>query len=196
MAESHTENLRHAIRLLLDLPFGKPQDLEATPPQLQIPGAIVLKCSLAAVEEVAVGLDYELPLPPEEVDQARTDANVDLGPRKTMPSTKSQEQFLQVATGAVLGVLVAHRQAEDVGLTGRTAQLASRWGTGKTRGDSPLEIRDRPRGGREGDPIAEDDVRGFEGARTMNPNAGASCPARISGNDHVTRSMSHRQQPP
>ncbi len=66
---------------------------------------IVLKGHFASVIEVAVGFDHEPLLPPEEVDEIGTDANVDLGRRQTVAAAEPQEVSLQVAAGPHFGVL-------------------------------------------------------------------------------------------
>ncbi len=86
---------------------------------------VLLKRHFAAVIEVAVGFDHELPLSPEEVEEVGTDANVDLGGRQPVTTTEPQEVRLQVAAGSNPGVLVADWQAKHVRLADRLAQLTS-----------------------------------------------------------------------
>jgi len=64
------------------------------------------------MESVAIGLDDEPLISPEEVDEERTDPDVYLRGRNPMPSAEAQEPTLELATGQVRLEAIANRQAQ------------------------------------------------------------------------------------
>ncbi len=113
-AKDRRQRLRHPIGFLVDLLFGKPQNLIAATLQLEIPATVVLKGLFAAVVEVAVGFYHEPSLTPDEVDQVRADGDIDLRPREPMTTAEPQEVSLEVTTRPVLAALPTNRQAKNV----------------------------------------------------------------------------------
>jgi len=124
--EPRSKGLQHLVRLLVQLQFGESQYVEAAAHQLQVSGVIILERHFASVIAVTVGFDHE-PLPsPEEVDQVRTDANIDLWRRQPATATQPQEVCLQITAGSNPGVPLIDRQPQHVRLPYRPAQFATR----------------------------------------------------------------------
>ncbi len=79
---------------------------------------VVLEGCLAAVVEVAVGFDHDPPVSPKEVNEIRTDPDVDLRARQPMAATEAQEVPLQVAARAT-AALVPDWKTDDACLADR-----------------------------------------------------------------------------
>jgi len=65
------------------------------------------------------------PVTPEEVDQIRTDADIDLRHGQVMTAAESQAVALEIAASAVLllAIQIIDRQAENVRLADRAAEF-------------------------------------------------------------------------
>lgn len=97
LAQDRGDPLRFAVNLL----FAQPHDLEAVSTQLEIPASVIHECLTTAVVAIPVSLDHDALPAPEEVDQERADAHVDLGRRKAVSPTDPEKIPLQVAASAV-----------------------------------------------------------------------------------------------
>ena len=117
--EGLAQHRGHDVGFVVDLTFGKPDHLETAALEIQIPSSIVLEGLPAAVMEIVVRFDRQAPLSPEEVDEVRADANVDLRSWQAVPTTQRQELLLQIAARAVLRIAFVERQAQHVRLPDR-----------------------------------------------------------------------------
>ena len=110
--------------------------------------AISLECLAPAVAAISVRFDHEMVSGPEEVDRVRANGGVDLGHRKAVPATETEERTLQLASSAI-GLDLTERKPEVLGLAGGLADHARRLhvakigeGAGRDRdGDTPMARR-------------------------------------------------------
>jgi hypothetical protein len=89
--EHPTQNRRHPFRFLVNLLFAEAQDLESARPQVEIAATIVPESLAAPVVSIAIGLEREPALSPQEIDEVGTDANVDLGQGQTGTAAEPQK---------------------------------------------------------------------------------------------------------
>jgi len=91
---------------------GEPNHGVAEQPELDVPRAIRLERPAPTVEPVAIGLDDQPLVSPEEVDEEGTDPDVYLRGRNPMPSAEAQEPTLGLATGQVGLEAIVNRQPQ------------------------------------------------------------------------------------
>jgi len=89
---------------------------------------------------VAIGLDHQTPISPEEVDEVGANANVDLRLGQVMAPAEPQEGTLEVAAGPVAITTGTDRQPEYICLADRSPELPGRNQTLPTRPRDPLQI--------------------------------------------------------
>ena len=122
-SECRAQDLHDPFRFFGDLPFAEAGDLEASRPQLQITGSVILEGLTPSVVAVTVGFDDQAPITPEEIDQVRASANVYLRHGQSMASTEPQKEQLQVAARSVWDNFGTDWQAKHVNLADRPPQL-------------------------------------------------------------------------
>src|SRR5256714_4397507 len=101
LGQEHPQRLRYLWRLVRDLSVSESHHLIALQLQRDIARAIVLERQTAAVKAVAIRLDDEFLVSPEEVDNEGTDPDVHLWRRKAMVAAEAKEEMLQLASGLV-----------------------------------------------------------------------------------------------
>ena len=96
------------------------------------------------MEPVAIGLDNQATVPPQEIDDEGADPYVDLGFRQTVAPAEPQEAVLQLAAGGVpVHVPLANIPPEGLGLAHGSPELHRRSDTAQVRqGPSRIGGRD------------------------------------------------------
>ncbi len=178
------QHLRDHPWLLVHLPFGEAQNLEAAPPQVEIAGPVILEGHPAAVVEVAVGFDDHSSLRPEKVDEMRADPHVDPRARQVMTPADLQEVLLEVAAGWVR-VGLAERQAEHASLAHHAAQLPSRERPSASVAEGETQVGDGPSRASHRNAPVDGHVAGCQRDRAVDSNTSSSCPSPGSVDDHV-----------
>jgi hypothetical protein len=134
--DSRSQHLGHQPWLLGNLLFAKANHREASRPQVQIAGSIVLERLTPTVISVAVGFHDQAPIAPEKIDEMRSDTDVDLWRRQPMTPTKLKEGTLEIAASTVTVRAGPNRQAEDLRLAYRPTQFLRRGNATKIRDGS------------------------------------------------------------
>jgi hypothetical protein len=91
------EGLRDArdqrMRLLGDLSPGHAENAKSACLQIRVPGAVTLERRASRVKSVAVDLDDQTTVAPQQVDLMPADSDIDLGARKARGGDQTQEAF-------------------------------------------------------------------------------------------------------
>ena len=190
------QHLSDHRRLLVYLPFGEAQNLETSPPQVEIAGAVVLEGHLSSVVEITVGFDHHPSLRPEKVDEMRSDPYVDLWLRQAVTAAQSEEVALEVAASAVVAIFITERQAKHAGLANCTAQLPSRKCAGVSVAVGETKVGDGPSRASHWNAPMDGHLARCQRDRTMNPNARSPCPPSDPMDDHVNGPVGVASQAP
>jgi hypothetical protein len=165
----------------------EPAQPDAEHPKRQLALAIVLEGLAATVRSVAIGLDRQPLVPPQEVDGEPADAHVHLGLREPVAAAQPQEGTLELGAG-VVGGGISKVESPELGFADRLAK-----GRGR---DGAFQVRDRPRRGRHRDAAANGRVaRGQRGAVDAQATPFAS--ATAGGRDrNVDRTLGRSEELP
>jgi hypothetical protein len=109
-----------------DLAVGEADDVVAQGAEVQVSVMVVLKGLRATVVAVAIGLDDDALLAPEEVDDARSNPHIDLRRRQPMALAEAQEEMLQLAPRLLAGALGSNSQPACPRLSYRAAKFGGR----------------------------------------------------------------------
>lgn len=164
--------------LLANLIFAEAAHRVAAAPQVEITSVIILEGDCPAMPAIAVGLDRDALVAPEEIDGPAADANVDLRVGKAAASAEVEEIALEVAAGPVGGDL-AQGETEHLRLP--------RGSPDQMRRDRPRKVGNGARGGRHPDPLMTGDVRGDDRSAAVQADPSPPLPASLAGNRDVDR---------
>lgn len=186
--ERRTQDLSDQPRLGVDLRFTEAEHLEAPRAQVQVACSVVLERLTPTVVAIAIRLNDETSIAPEEIDQMWADAHVDLWRRQPVDLAKPQEISLQVAASAIAAKPEADRKPEYRRLTDRAPQHLG--------GNHAAQIVNGPSGRGDRDSQASRHRAPMKRGATMQPDAVLPLPSSPTGNGDVDQPLSRLQQLP
>ncbi len=125
LCEAGAHDGSNGLRSITDLVAGEAAQTVPVRVQLEFSGTVVLERLSAAVSRVAVGLDDEALLAPEEVDGEAADAHVHFGRRELVTVADAEKAALELTAGVVRWH-VSEIEPEELGLARGAANDGSR----------------------------------------------------------------------
>src|SRR5918992_4256814 len=171
-----------------DLPVSEPNDFVAGQLQLDVTASVRLEGKAPAVIPIAVDLDDQTQVAPEEVDEEGPDPYVDLWRRQAVAAAKGEEVVFELATGATAFVPLVERETQDRGLPQCTAS--------QRRLRRPPQVGDRAGWGGYGDALAPRHRRAREAHGAVDPESPAWPPSAPRVDGDVNRAGTRGKQLP
>jgi hypothetical protein len=113
-------------RLQDDVAPGEPEDVVSERFELEIAGPVAFEGGATSVRPVAVELEDQSCIRPEEIDKEGSGANVDMGLREPVPAAERKEARFQLTARVVRLKLLIEREAQVLGLTKGRSEMRLR----------------------------------------------------------------------
>jgi hypothetical protein len=159
--------------ILCHLPVGEPDYSEAKALQLCVAATVRFEGGAVRVMPVAIGLDDQRSVAPEEIDLEWPEPGIHLWLRKAVAAAEVEEETLELAAGEI-------RVAIEVAIRDQPKVQRSPDCPPKHRlGNRAVEVAERSRRPCDGHTIAPGHQTGTEGDGSVNPDARAAPAASI-----------------